>query len=67
MLGGGLAADPGVTNSGIYSKNDPTLSFSYALSWMNYFSGQPTKRGARPLLYAATAPELDDPSEPAFL
>eukprot|EP00884_Botryococcus_braunii_P009998 jgi/Botrbrau1/189/Bobra.0022s0169.1 len=56
-----FAVHPGVTNSGIYVKNDHRLSFAYALDWINYFIGQPPKRGARPLIYAATAAELDDP------
>lgn len=58
-----IETSAGVTNSGIYGKNDHRLSFSYALDWINYFIGQPPKRGARPLIYAATATELNDPSE----
>lgn len=53
----------GITKTDIFNKMDRTKPGALGLEISKDLWGQPVERGARPMLFAATAPELDDPSK----
>ena len=56
----------GVTSTDIYNKMERGKPGTIGLEIAEKLWGQSPERGARPMLYAATAPELNDPSKSLF-
>ncbi|CAL8465703.1 g5239 [Coccomyxa elongata] len=54
-----FAAHPGITNAPLYAKTDKSDPMGASVAISNAIAGQPTERGASPILYAAAAKELD--------
>src|SRR4051812_803225 len=49
----------GITNAPLYAKTDKSDPMGASVAISNAIAGQPTERGASPILYAAASKELD--------
>jgi len=53
-----FAAHPGITDAPLYKKTDKSDPMGAQVSIASAIAGQPTERGASPILYAAASPKL---------
>lgn len=54
-----FACHPGLVRTDIFRKADHDKLASVTTDWAQWLSGQTAESGALPLLYCATAPELE--------
>lgn len=54
-----FATHPGITNAPLYDKTDKSGPIATAVTISDAIAGQPTERGASPILYTAASPELE--------
>lgn len=54
-----FAAHPGITNAPLYNKTDKSKPVAASVTLSDAIGGQPTERGASPILYTAASPELN--------
>ena len=54
----GDVAHAGITDAPLYKKTDKSDPMGAQVSIASAIAGQPTERGASPILYAAASPEL---------
>ena len=52
------AVHAGITDAPLYKKTDKSDPMGAQVAVANAIAGQPTERGASPILYAAASPEL---------
>ncbi len=52
-------ASAGITDAPLYKKTDKSKPMGANVALANAIGGQPTERGASPILYAAACPNLE--------